>query len=354
MNKPSVDLNSSFQNSVDPLSRDPSSSHTGLQDLLCHQPAEGSPMKDGSDPQYPQYPLDGQDRPGHGPHGAESWFKALVEQSPLGISVARDGITLYANQAFARLFGYDSPEELIGTSQLGRVAPECRAQVTDYIQRRKRGEPAPSAYEITGLRRDGSTFALYVEVARIELHDEPVSMAYFTDFTARKEMEADLRKAHDAMEARVEERTRQLAERARSEEDLNTTLRTLLDQRDRDRLLMEERMAVNVGKLIKPCLERLKACRLDREAAAHLSILESNLEEIVSPILQRLTATHSDLTQTEIRIVSYIKQDLRSKEIANLLKLSKGTIDFHRNNIRDKLGIRNKKIKLRTYLLSHS
>jgi len=284
----------------------------------------------------------------------ESWFHILVDQSPLGISISHDGVTLYANRACVRLFGYDDLSEFVGTSQLNRVAPESRDRVAGYIQRRGRGEPVPDQYEIKGLRKDGATFPLYVEVARIHLMGMPVSAAFFTDFSARAQLEEALRKAHNELEARVEERTGQLAERARTEEALNTTLRTLLDQRDRDRARMEERMATNVSKLIKPCLEKLRACRLDMAAVSHLDILEANLEGIIEPFLQRLTMTHSDLTSTEIRIVNYIKQGMRSKEIADLLKLSKGTIDFHRNNIRDKLGIRNKKIKLRTYLLSHS
>ena len=128
----------------------------------------------------------------------------------------------------------------------------------------------------------------------------------------------------------------------------------MLDQRDSDSAQMEERMAVNIGKLIKPCLEKLRACRLDGEAASHLDVLEANLVGMIEPFLQRLTATHSDLTSTEIRIVNYIKQGMRSKEIADLMKLSKGTVDFYRKNVRQKLGIRNKKTNLSTYLLSNS
>ena len=250
---------------------------------------------------------------------SDAWLRSLVDQSPLGISISHNGITLYVNQACARLFGSFAPADHVGTSQLTRVAPQSRDAVADYIRRRERGEAAPGAYEIMGLRKDGTVFPLYIEVSRIRLMGVPVSVAFFTDFTERKRLEEALRKTHDELEARVEERTRQLAERTRTEEALNTTLRTLLDQRNRDRAQMEERMATNVGRLIKPCLEKLRACRLDREAVSHLDVLEANLEEIIEPFLQRLTMTHSNLTSTEIRIVNYVKQGMRSKEIADLL-----------------------------------
>jgi len=60
------------------------------------------------------------------------------------------------------------------------------------------------------------------------------------------------------------------------------------------------------------------------------------------------------LTPTEIAVSTLIARGHRSKEIAELMSLSASTINFHRNNIRKKLGIHNRKINLRNYLASLS
>ncbi|MFC1886292.1 response regulator transcription factor [Thermodesulfobacteriota bacterium] len=54
------------------------------------------------------------------------------------------------------------------------------------------------------------------------------------------------------------------------------------------------------------------------------------------------------------QITNLVKQGKTTKEIAEIMHLAKSTIDFHRDNIRKKLGIKNKKTNLKTYLLSIS
>jgi len=133
---------------------------------------------------------------------------------------------------------------------------------------------------------------------------------------------------------------------------VNTALRVLLKQREEDRRELGEGVLANVRELIRPYLARLKQGRLPPVQRALVDILESNLESIVSPFVSRLSGHHRGLTPTEIRVANLVREGKTNKEIAALLTISRNTVLFHRHNLRSKLGLRNTKRNLRTFLLS--
>ena len=83
-----------------------------------------------------------------------------------------------------------------------------------------------------------------------------------------------------------------------------------------------------------------------------LEIVETNLKQVISPFLQRLSAAHMLLTPQEIQVASLVKDGKASKEIAAALNISVTTVNFHRKNLRQKLGLKNTQTNLRTHLMS--
>jgi DNA-binding CsgD family transcriptional regulator len=126
----------------------------------------------------------------------------------------------------------------------------------------------------------------------------------------------------------------------------------LLQQREADRIELEEKVLVNVERLIMPYSEKLKRRQLDAKQKAYVDILESNLNEIVSPFARSLSPKFLRLSHTELEVSNLVPQGKNTKEIAAIMNLAESTINFHRNNVREKLGVKNKKISLKTYLSS--
>jgi len=147
-------------------------------------------------------------------------------------------------------------------------------------------------------------------------------------------------------------RGRELKTRTDSLSEVNTALKVLLKKRDEDRKALEEKVLYNVKSLIRPYLNKMKGSGLNAKQNAYLEILESNLDEIVSPLSRTLSFDYLGFTPTEIKVASLVKQGRKAKEIARLLGISIRTVEGYRYAIRDRLGIKGKKVNLRTYLLS--
>ena len=149
----------------------------------------------------------------------------------------------------------------------------------------------------------------------------------------------------------LKKKERELSQQKKMLEDSNIALRVLLEHRQRDRVRMEDNILANVRKLVKPYLEELRFQKLDERNRNLVEIIESRLEELTSPFLNRLTSLHKLLTPREIDVAVLVREGRTSKEIAELLTVSVSGVDFHRKKIRKKLGLANEKSNLRSYLL---
>lgn len=150
--------------------------------------------------------------------------------------------------------------------------------------------------------------------------------------------------------ARVSDLELRLGEQARELEELRAALKVLIRSRDEDRSDLERCVMANVDKLIEPFLSRLEKTRLNEQQQSLVGIIRKNLDELTVTFAGKCSARVDSLTPAEVQIANLIKLGKRTKEIAQILRLSPGTISIHRKNIRKKLELTHRKVNLQTVL----
>jgi PAS domain S-box-containing protein len=137
---------------------------------------------------------------------SEERFRNLAEGSIQGIYCHRDWKPLFINQAYARILGYDTPEEVVALGSLHQcVAPEDRAHLQSYHDALDRGDAIPTPCEYEALRRDGSRAVLQCMMCRIQWDGHAAVQGTVIDITQRKRAEerAKRREAELAHMARL-------------------------------------------------------------------------------------------------------------------------------------------------------
>jgi PAS domain S-box-containing protein len=254
------------------------------------------------------------------------------------------------NDAASDLTGYSKAE-------LKRMSiPDLHEKVDlhaykTYFKSIMAGEPVLSEAKI--LRKDGVKVDTEFSNTSIKISGIPFMHTVARDITDRKQTEKALKQAHDELESRVEERTKELELKTKSLRELNTAMKVVLKKREEDKTEVEQSVMANVRELIAPYFDKINETKMDDHQKAFMSILESNLNEIVSPFTRKLSMKYLSLTPKEIQIVNMIKIGYPSKKIAKIMKISPRTVDTHRKNIRGKIGLGKKKANLRSHILAH-
>jgi hypothetical protein len=291
---------------------------------------------------------------------------------------SRDMKILWANQVACER-GRMTIDEIVGRDcyevWAGRTEPCPDCPVLSAMETGK-----PHAREV--IDKDGNAWLIHGYPIRDSKGKITSGMEIALDITDRKEAEKNLRQYRDHLEELVERRTvelsrineqlrkemkeridiekqlkkreRELKKKSRYLEEANIALRVLLKQREKDKRELEENVMTNVEKSLLPYLEKLRKTRSSSDRNTYLDILESGMNSIVSPFYRNITLTQFNLTPKEIEIATLVKEGKSTKEIAELLMLSPRTIDLHRLNIRQKLGLKSKRANLRSTLLSYS
>jgi PAS domain S-box-containing protein len=273
---------------------------------------------------------------------SEERYRGIVEtQTELICRFLPDGTLTFVNDTICRFLGERS-EELIGKSFYPYIHPDDRQKTRKNLESLSKENPIGTNEERVIMPDGEIHWWQWSNQALFDEQDSKVELqSVGRDITKRKKAEDALRKSEA-----------ELAAQSRHLEEVNAALRVLLKQREEDKEDLEGRLLANVKELVLPYVDKLKNSRLDSDQMTLAAILESNIKEIISPFATKLSSRFLNLTPTEIQVASLIKDGKTSKEIAALLNASENTVRSHRFHIRSKLGIKKKKVNLKSYLKS--
>lgn len=171
-------------------------------------------------------------------------------------------------------------------------------------------------------------------------------LALLAEVERRKQAQLQLSHELANRETTIRQRTQDL-------EDANTALRVLLKGVETSKSEIEDRIQKQIKGLVLPHISKLRHLLSDTEVSTyHLEIVEINLRNVTSPLSTRMAEAFEVLTPAEAEIAQMIIHGRSTKEIAATLSRGTSTVEFHRNNIRQKLGLTNARKNLRQYLMS--
>jgi PAS domain S-box-containing protein len=141
---------------------------------------------------------------------SESYNKILFQQSHRAIVVfdPEAGCFIDSNQAAAEIFGYSSPEEIVGKTPLDMAAPTQYDGTDSAVASQRRDRSALTqgieSFEWRHRRPSGETWDAMVHLMAFSYRDRRLLQATLDDITERKRTEEALRESRQLLETVLE------------------------------------------------------------------------------------------------------------------------------------------------------
>ncbi|MGE4194923.1 MAG: LuxR C-terminal-related transcriptional regulator [Pseudodesulfovibrio sp.] len=153
----------------------------------------------------------------------------------------------------------------------------------------------------------------------------------------------------EALERVVSDRTEALRKEKEQLEEMNITLRNVLQSIDREREELLREVSAKVNNQVLPALDRIESEEDPAIRKGYVTVAKDQLARL-APGSSATDPLLLKLTHMETRVCQFIQAGYPSKEIAASLNISIETVQTHRKNIRRKLGLHGRSMSLYAHL----
>jgi len=229
----------------------------------------------------------------------ERRYRGLVETSLSSIMLLRGKVIQYANPATARMLGFDNVADVTGTTVDAVTAPEHLEAVQREIVRlmQQPGQTLDRAL-LRLLRRDGKLIETLATGTSIDVDGQTLIQLELRDVTRERRALAEVRLLADTLEARVDERTGQLAQANQDLAAANRDLESFSYSVAHD-LRAPLRAMIGFSQLLEMDLEEGSYDQLPSHTQ-RISDSAKRMNELIDGLLAVARVTHGALTETEI------------------------------------------------------
>ncbi len=124
---------------------------------------------------------------------SEKRCRSLLDSSSDAIAYIHEGMHLYANAVYLKMFGYLSFEDIEGTPIMDMVAADDHPQFKDFLRQYPKESEAMQQIEIQGLRADGALFNVGMEFTPASIDGEICTQIIIRDLSLSSALESRLK-----------------------------------------------------------------------------------------------------------------------------------------------------------------
>ena len=122
----------------------------------------------------------------------EKRARDLIDTSRDAIAYVHDGMHIYANKAYLKMFGHSEQEDIQGLPIMDMVASEEHTVFKEFLRKYAKGESVESTLEVRGQQVDGKQFKATMEFSPASMEGEACTQIIIRDQSLSKELEKKL------------------------------------------------------------------------------------------------------------------------------------------------------------------